>query len=132
MSQENVDLVSAALDAYFRGDERALLALVAPDIVITQFPEQIDVRDYHGHKGFREVMAAWTGSWDDWSVEILDTRAVGDAVLVTARQRGIGISSGAPMQADSTFVFSVREGLIARWQMFASEEQALEAVGLEE
>jgi ketosteroid isomerase-like protein len=132
MTQENLELVQAAFDAYFRGDEPALLELVAADIVITQFPEQVDVRDFHGHEGFRQVMAEWIGSWDDWSIEILGARELGDLVLATARQRGRGIVSGAPMDAEATFVFTVREGLIARWQMFASEKQALEAAGLAE
>jgi len=55
-------------------------------------------------------------------------RRLGDLVLATARQRGRGTGSGAPMDAEATFVFTVRGGLIARWQMFASEAQALEAV----
>jgi ketosteroid isomerase-like protein len=132
MSQENVGLVQAAFDAYFRGDEPALLGLVAADVIITQFPEQVDVRDYHGHDGFRQVMTDWIGSWDDWSIEILGARELGDLVLATARQRGRGKGSGVPVDAEATFVFTVRDRLIARWQMFSSEEQALKAVGLEE
>jgi ketosteroid isomerase-like protein len=132
MSQKNLELVRAAFDAYSRGDEPGLLELVAADVVITQFPEQVDVRDYHGHEGFRRVMTEWIGSWDDWSIEILGARQLGDIVLATARQRGRGRASGAPMDAEATFVFTVREGLIARWQMFSSEEQALDAVGLSE
>jgi ketosteroid isomerase-like protein len=126
---ENLELVQAVFDAYFRGDEPALFALVAEDAVTTQFPEQIDVRDYHGHEGLRQVMAEWVGSWDDWSIEILDAREVGEVVLATARQRGRGKGSGAPMDAEVIFAFTVRDGLIARWQMFSSEEQALSAIG---
>jgi hypothetical protein len=36
------------------------------------------------------------------------------------------------MDAEATFVFTVNGGLIARWQMFSSEAQALDAVGLAE
>ena len=61
MSQRNLDLVQSAFNAYFRGDEPALLELVAPDVVITQFPDQVDGREYLGHDGFRQVMADWTG-----------------------------------------------------------------------
>ena len=129
---ENLELVQAVFDAYFRGDERALLALTAADVLITQFPEQVDAGEYRGHDGFRQVMADWTGSWDDWSIELLSAREVGDLVLATARQRGRGKGSGAPMESEATFVFTVREGLISRWQMFSSEQQALKAVGLEE
>jgi ketosteroid isomerase-like protein len=126
----DLEIVQAVFDAYFRADEQALLELVAADVVITQFPEQVDAGEYHGHEGFRQVMADWTGSWDDWSIEILSVREVGDLVLATARQRGRGIGSGAPMAAEAIFVFTVDDGLIARWQMFSSEEQALQAVGL--
>jgi ketosteroid isomerase-like protein len=129
---ENLALVQQVFEAYFRGDEPALLALAAADIVITQFPEQIDAGEYHGYEGFRQVMADWIGSWDDWSIEILAVREVGGLVLVTARQRGRGRGSGAPMEAESTFVFTVSQGLITRWQMFSSDEQALRAVGLAE
>jgi ketosteroid isomerase-like protein len=128
----NLELVQAAFDAYFRGDEAALLMLVAADVVITQFPEQVDAGEYHGHEGFQRVMADWIGSWDDWSIEILGARESGDVVLANVRQQGRGKGSGAPMQAEATFVFTVRASLIARWQMFSSEEQALEAAGLAE
>ena len=77
-------------------------------------------------------MTEWIGSWDDWSIEILGARELGDLVMATARQRGRGIGSGAPMDAEATFVFTVRGGLIARWQMFSSEAQALEAIGTAE
>jgi ketosteroid isomerase-like protein len=132
VSRTNLELVQAAFDAYFRGDEAALLTLVATDVVIAQFPEQVDAGEYHGHEGFQRVMADWTGSWEDWSIEILGARESGDVVLVDARQRGRGKGSGAPMEAEATFVFTVRAGLVARWQMFSSEEQALEAAGLAE
>jgi ketosteroid isomerase-like protein len=132
VSRTNLELVQAAFDAYFRGDEAAVLMLLAADVVITQFPEQVDAGEYHGHDGFQRVMADWIGSWDDWSAEILGARESGDVVLASARQRGRGKGSGAPMEAEAVFVFIVRAGLIARWQMFSSEEQALEAMGLAE
>jgi ketosteroid isomerase-like protein len=132
MSEENVQRVRAAFDAYFQGDLPAMLELVATDIVVTQFPEQADVHDYHGHEGLGQVMAEWIGTWDDWSIEILSARELGDRVLVGARQQGRGKGSGAPIEAEVAFVFTMRRGKIARWQMFLSEQQALEAVGLEQ
>jgi len=127
-----MDVVQAALDAYFRGDTSAMLDRAAPDIIVTQFPDQPDVRDYRGHEGLLQVMAEWIGIWDDWSVEILRTREIGDRVLVGARQRGRGKGSGAPVEGEVAFVFTVRRDKIVRWQMFHSEQQALEAVGLAE
>ena len=132
MSQADVEVVRAAFDAYLRGDEPAMLELVAPDVVVTQFPEQIDVRDYHGHEGLRQVMADWIGTWADWSIELLDAREADGLVLASAAQRGRGKGSGAPMQNEVAFLFTLRAGTITRWQMFHSEREALKAVGLEE
>ena len=132
MSQESMDVVQAAIDAYFRGDESAMLDRAAPDIIVTQFPDQPDVRDYRGHEGLLQVMAEWIGIWDDWSVEILHIREIGDRVLVDARQRGRGKGSGAPFEVEVAFVFTVRHEKIVRWQMFHSEQQAQEAMGLAE
>ncbi|HEX4564911.1 MAG TPA: nuclear transport factor 2 family protein [Solirubrobacteraceae bacterium] len=131
MSQENVEVVRAAFDAFFRGDERAWLEVAAPDIVVTQFPDQIDVRDYHGREGLMQVMSDWLGTWDDWSLEVLRVRDVGGRVFVTALLRARGKTSGVPVEEEVTFVFTVHEHAITRWQMFRSERQALEAVGLE-
>ena len=132
MSEENVEVVRAAFDAYLRGDEPGMLGRVAPDVIVTQFPDQADVRDYHGHAGVGEVMSEWIEAWEDWSIEMLHVRGLGEVVLLAARQRGRGRASGVPMDEAVTFAFSMREGKICRWQMFHSEQQALEAIGLAE
>ena len=128
MSQQNVGIVGAAFDAYLRGDEPRMLELTAPDVIITQFPDQLDVRDYHGHEGLRQVMTEWIGTWADWSIEMLGAREVNGLVFVTALQRGRGKGSGVPIQSEVIFVFTVRRGAIVRWRMFRSEAQALDAV----
>jgi ketosteroid isomerase-like protein len=130
VSGENAAIVQRAFDAYQRGDEDAMFALTATDIVVTQFPDQIDVRDYHGHEGLRHVMTEWIGTWEDWSIELLRAREVRGVVLATALQRGRGRASGAPMQTEVAFLFTVRDGLIVRWRMFHSEREALDALEL--
>jgi ketosteroid isomerase-like protein len=130
VSEENVERVQAAIDAYLRGDEATMLGLIAPDVVVTQFPDQLDVRDYHGHAGVAQVMSDWLSAWEDWSIEILTTKEIGELVFVTARQSGRGRGSGAPMDAGVVFVFTVHQAKIARWQMFRSEQEAFAAMGV--
>ena len=129
MTVEGVDVVRAAFDAFQRGDEPAMFALVSEDVVVRQFPDQLDVRDYRGHADLREMMATWIGTWDDWSIELLSAWDVAGLVLASASQRGRGSGSGVPMQAEVTFVFEVHEGKIRRWRMFHTEREALDAVG---
>ena len=130
MPHDNVRVVREAFDAYLRGDEAGMLALTSPEVVVRQFPDQLDVHDFHGHDGVRQVMAEWIGAWEDWKIELLAAREMGDVVLATARQRGRGKGSGAPIDSEVTFIFTLRDSRIARWQMFHTEQEALEAVGL--
>jgi ketosteroid isomerase-like protein len=87
------------------------------------------VRDYHGRDGVQQVMREWIGTWEGWSIEILRMDEAGDLVFVGALQRGRGRTSGVPMESEVVLVFTIREGAIARWQMFRSEQQAREALG---
>jgi ketosteroid isomerase-like protein len=129
MSEENLQLAQAGFDAYFRGDLPGMLELVAPDVVVTQFPDQVDVQTFHGHEGLLRAMAEWIGTWDDYSFEVVGMRDFDDHVLVSAVQRGRGKGSGIQVEADVYFLFTVRANKLARWQMFQSEQQALDAAG---
>ena len=130
MSRENVDLIQRVWEAWERRDEAAMRTLMDPDIVVVQLPDQPDVSTYRGPEGALRAVAEWIGAWDNYAVERRDIREVGDAVVVSARQRGRGRASGVQMEADVYFVFSVAGEKITRWQMFSSEREALEAVGL--
>jgi len=132
VSPQNVAVVRSAFDAYLRGDEPAMLELTSPDIAVTQFPDQLDARDFHGHDGVRQAMAAWIGTWDEWTIELIGAREIDGRVLATAVQRGRGKASGAPIESEVVFVFTVRDGVIVRWQMFRTEPEALKAIGVED
>jgi ketosteroid isomerase-like protein len=104
-----------------------MLDLVDPNVVVTQLPDQPDVQRYRGHEGLLRAMADWVGTWDDYSIDVLGTSAVNDHVLVSCRQRGRGKGSGIAIEHDVHFLFTVRQGKVARWQMFHSEQDAVAA-----
>jgi ketosteroid isomerase-like protein len=134
MSQENVEVVRAAFDAYIRGEIDEVLRLCDENIVITQAPEVPGVSpQQYGHAGVLEAFAIWPEQWDDFRVEIERVIAdPGDHVVVATRQRGRGKQSGVEVDAEFTFVFAVRGGKIAEWRIFVRQDQALDAVGLRE
>lgn len=129
ISGQNIEVVAAAFGAYQRGDDREFYDLASPAILVTQYPDQLDVRDFRGHDGLRQVMDEWVGTWDDWTIEMLNIVEEGDLVFATAVQRGRGKSSGVPMESVVVFVFTVKDGLVVRWQMFHDEKEARAAVG---
>jgi ketosteroid isomerase-like protein len=134
MSQENVEVVRAAFDAYVRGDIDAVLGLCDENIVITQPAEVPGVSpEQRGHAGVLEAFSIWPEQWDDFQIEIERVVAhPGDYVVVATHQRGRGKQSGVEVDGEFTFVFAVRGGKIAEWRIFVQRDQALEAAGLRE
>jgi ketosteroid isomerase-like protein len=131
MGKTNAEVVRSVFDAYLRGDERAALELMSSEIEVTQFQNLLDARAFHGHDGVRKVMAGWLIAWEEWAIELIKVREIGADVLATAHQHGRGKASGAPMESEVAFVFTIRDAIIVRWQMFRTEAEAVRALGLE-
>jgi ketosteroid isomerase-like protein len=133
MSQENMQVVERAFEAFDRGDFDAVLALCDENIVIAQ-PRELPGAPpiLHGHAGVLESFELWPEQWDDFRVEILDMRDLGSHVLVNAQTFGRGKHSGIEVEARFAFVFTLRNGKLSEWRLFLREEEALEAVGLRE
>jgi ketosteroid isomerase-like protein len=129
MSRLNLEAVQAAFDAYHRGDMQRVAELADPDLVVTQSAELPDAETFEGRRGFIEAIDALAEGWDDFRVERLRTRDLGDHVLTTVRQRARGRRSGIEVEGLLTFLFTLKAGRIVRWQMFSEEARALEAVG---
>jgi ketosteroid isomerase-like protein len=132
MSQQNVEIVAAAFDAYLRGDMESALRFVDPEIVVMQRPELPDAMPRHGHAGVVEAIAVWPDQWDDYQLQIVETRDAGKHVIVRSHHRGRGKGSGVDVEDEIWYVFGFRNGKVTEWRMFGSEREAVEAVGLSE
>ena len=133
MSQENVEIVRAAFDAFERGDTDGVLSLCDPEIEITQAADLLGAPQHqHGHAGMLEAIAVWTEQWDDYRIEVIGLTDLGDQVMVNQMSRGRGKHTGVPVEMLFTFLFVVRAGKITEWRIFTREDEALKAVGLAE
>jgi ketosteroid isomerase-like protein len=130
VSQENVEIVRRAMEAYMGNDEATVRELVASDVVRSTRPDQPDVRHHHGYDGMLRASAEWLEAWDEPTFEAVRIWNSGDFVLVATRESGRGKISGVPMEHESTFVYTLAEARIVRIQVFGSEDEALKAVGL--
>ncbi len=139
MSRENVEIIEALLAGTSTMDKHALLAalpaiveqLATPDIEWVEDPQRADARVSRGHAAVLESWTRWLDEWDEWGYELEDLIDCGDDVLVTARERGRGATSGASVDARNYMAFTIREGKIARYREFYDEQAARKAVGLE-
>ena len=133
MSQESVEIVRRFWDAWERGDLEAVFALYDPAIVWVQHSGPIEMQGaYLGYDGVRRA-------WRDWlvSFKTLEARAnqfvdAGESVVVGWRMSGQGKASEARVDLPGWSIHTVRNGRLIRIDIFGTEAEALEAVGLSE
>ena len=130
MSQENVDVLEACIDAFGRGDLDALLRHVDENVVWIAARSAVE-GTYHGHEGLRKFFADTAESFAVFELDVREIRDLGERILVlgTIRVRGRGgsVETIIPMAGVCTFT---RSGKLARWEDFRDRQLALEAVGL--
>ena len=95
MSQENLEIVRAAFDAFERDDVNGFLPLCDPEIEITQTADLLGAPQHeHGHAGVLEALAVGTEQWDDYRIEVIRMTDLGDQVMVNQMSRGRGKDTG--------------------------------------
>jgi ketosteroid isomerase-like protein len=129
MSQENVEIVRRAIEAFNRDGPEAALAWLAPNLEWHDLPDQPDADVHHGHTGYLAAFEQFFGELEDYSVNLDDTIDHGELVVVGIRFTGRGRGSSASFEQRQVGVWTVRNGLVVRAVWFRTRKEALEAVG---
>ena len=128
MSEENVEIVRKAVEAYARGDLDTALTNAAPDIVWNPVEEAAA----QGHDAIRANVERWETDWEDYEATPEEYIDAGDQVLVTMHWCGRGQGSGVQVDIRTYMVNTLRDGQMIRMDEFTERADALEAVGLRE
>ena len=134
MSQENVEIVRRAWEAYYSGDFDALLDLVAEDVEVhpdaSVFPE---ATPFIGREEYRRFLTDIDSGWEGGVGGVINEAfAVGDRVVARGDWGGRGLASGIEIRSSLTGINTVRDGQIVKIEFFFDHAEALEAVGLSE
>jgi len=134
MSQENVDVLRKAADAWNAGGVEAVLEFCPEDVVWYPFPDAPESSGgFQGHAGIREVMGGWSDSFDDYTVAIGEIRDLGDKVVGLGEFSGSIRGSNVPVHQPMGFIaWDFRGGKIGKARFFPSWEEALDGVGVRE
>jgi ketosteroid isomerase-like protein len=133
VSQENVQLVKEAADAYNRGEVEAMLEYYDPNIEWVTPSGAIDDYVYKGHAGVKKLLSLWTEQFDNFHVDVARVLDLADdQVLVLGYQRGHIKGSDHELEQQMAYDGEVRDGKVTRVRVYLSWEDALKAVGLEE
>ena len=132
MSQQNVELVQDQFLATNERDFARVTSHWADDIELTLPAEAFLGGGRHSGK---DAVGQWFGEWyrsfeRGYRFNVEEVRDVGDAILVVAEHDGRGRASGAAVRARMAYLYRVRDGRIARIEVYPHRADALEAAGL--
>ena len=131
MSQENVEILKANIDAYNREDWDAFFKDLAPGFEMDLSRAVGPWRGVFGLDQLRGFLGEFAEYWESVRIEPQEFIEAGDLVVVPWAMHGRG-RDGIELVARATFVFTIRNGAIERVTMYQERQDALEAVGLSE
>jgi len=130
MSEENVEIVRVAIDAFNRRDWDAALEDAAPSF---EFDNSRSIGPLRGVYGLDQVRRFWEDTAEMWEVVRIEPAEFiesGEHVIVPHKTRLLG-RDGIEVQTRTTWhVFTLRDGDIARLCLYEDAREAREAAGL--
>ena len=133
MSQENVEIVRAAYEAFERGDLDAVSQLHDPAIEWQTSAEDPDVATHRGRVAVRRYFEGYIETFPGFRAELEECVATPDGrVFTTTRYTGRARASGMDMDWRQSVVYTVQSGLIVRAEEYFDRDQGLEVAGLRE
>ncbi len=131
MSQENVEIVKRAFEAWNAGDMDAVREAFDPDAIMRMVEAWPEPGPFVGRDAVMRQLEQQRETWDTDSFQLIsDFIDIGDRVAVRWIWHGAGYGPEANIEA--TAVYTVRKGMIFRVEHFWDHAEALEAAGLSE
>ena len=129
MSESNVEIVRAGLDAWNRRDVAAVVEVLDPQAELHPMRAVLEGTVYRGPEGFKTFLHDMGEDWEHFQLEPDDFREIDESrVLVLGRVHGRGKASKMDVEAPAAWICELRSGKVTRVQFYANEEAALEDV----
>jgi ketosteroid isomerase-like protein len=134
MSEENVEIVRRAIDAFNRRDADGIEEFITADCV--WFPallREVEGTGFRGREGLDAYFAAASDTWEEFRIVADEFRPFGDdRILVLGRIEGSGRGSGVQVETPWACVYDFDGDRLSRIRAFLGHDEALEVVGLED
>jgi ketosteroid isomerase-like protein len=134
MSEENVEIVREAFEAFVGGDQEKTARLVDPEVEFHGTVGGLQKGQVaHGQSQIdRELEEVDLEAWEERRLEPEEFIDAGDDVVVLLHEYRRGRGSGVELEAKTAVVVAVSGGRVARIQGYMDPDAALEAAGLRE
>jgi ketosteroid isomerase-like protein len=136
MSQENVEIVRRAVEAWNTDDLDAFLSVLDDDVEwhpAIQPGLEGGATTYRGHDGAREIWSQDRGeAWERLTNRNQELRDLGESVLALGHMDLTARATGIEFSQELGEVFDCRAGKIVRIRDFLTHAEAIAAAGLQE
>jgi ketosteroid isomerase-like protein len=134
MSQENVEIVRDAFEAFVGGDQEKTAQLVDPEL---EFHGTVGgLQEGQIARGQSEIDERFEAedleAWEERRLEAEEFIDAGDEVVVLLHEYRRGRGSGVELELKTAVVVAVSAGRVVRMQGYMDRGAALEAAGLRE
>lgn len=110
---------------------QALPRFFGPDVEVIQTRSMVGTAGtFRGHAGVVAVTVEIVREIDDPVFVPEEIRVLDDRVAVAMRFSGNGRRSGAPLEMRGSHLFTLRDGLITRFEVFVDPAEAFTAAGI--
>ena len=131
MTDPDIQTVEALLAAFRRGDIEAMLDLNHPDVEFVNPDYAFEAGTRRGYDEIRQAIERLMEFFDTVEAESIE-RTPDGRILVISRVRTGGETSGVGIEATTGTIFTMREGLVERYEWFRTPEEARAAAGVSE
>lgn len=132
VSQENVELVKRAYDAFNRRDMSEVAELLTGDVEwYTPGATALGGGPWRGHEGAEAYAREVRNTWEELRGFPEEFRDFGDRVLVLGRMQGLRMG-GVPVDAPFGAIYDIRNGKFSRIRVWLDQSEALKAMGLDD
>ena len=133
MSEENIETMRQAMEAFNRGDRDAWLLLHDPDFEFRADPEWPESERVRGREAVWDFSVKMTDAWEPDPFEMVEVVEAGrDRVAARFRRPVRGKASGIVDELDYWTVTTFSRGELLSQHWYANRAKALEAAGLSE
>jgi ketosteroid isomerase-like protein len=135
MSQENVEIVRAAMEAWNRGDWDGALKDAAPGFELDNSSSTGEWRGVHrGPDQAKRMWRTFVEPWESVRIEVSEFIEADEGVVVTRQKAHFvgrdGIELPGPTR--SGWLWTIRDGELTYLAIYNDLDEALEAAGLRE
>ena len=131
MSQENVEIVRAAYEAFNRGDWDTAFRDAHPDFEFS-IERGPNAGAHRGREAVQGILQDQSSAFDLWIVEPEEFFESGDQLVAFVKFRLRPKGSSAEFEIRIGHLWTIRNGEAISVQGFPKREEALEAAGLRE